>query len=302
MTRLRADILLLFVAIVWGSAFVAQKTGMAGLGPFGFVGLRFGLSALAILLFVWREHHRGPPLPPGQRGILLLFSLIFFVSAALQQIGIQTTSVTNAGFLSGLYVIVTPFVAWGLFRRPPGWLIWPACVLALLGVWFLNNGAPLNAFHTGDWIVLASTFGFAFHVTMLGWLAQRTQRPLALVFSQNLACFLFGLPIAFIHEGGFTLAALHTALIPILYAGLVSGGIAYTVQAIAQQHTPPADAAIILAAESLFAALFGAWLMHDHLSLLGWAGCGLILLALGLVEAGGLLGPNFLASRRGHGS
>jgi drug/metabolite transporter (DMT)-like permease len=295
MSRIQADLLLLITAVIWGTAFIAQKTGMEGIGPLTFVGSRFILSFLVVapLCLLERKKSNLPELTRKDAWLLLGLSASFFPGVYLQQAGLVSTSVTNAGFLTGLYVVLVPFVYWILFRKPPARLIWPASLIALLGVWLLN-GAKISAFVTGDWLVLASAFFFAVHVAMIGLVAYRTRRPLMCCAVQYAACGLCGLILGASLEG-FTAATLQANALPICYAGIVSGGIAYTLQAIAQQHSPPSDAAIILSGESLFAALAAFVILHERVDAMGVVGCVLILSAMLLVEWGSLNKPRTLA-------
>jgi len=295
MSRLRADLLLLLVAVIWGAAFIAQKTGMKGLGPYGFNGSRFLLSLLVVLPFAIKEARSGRPLT--RRDLLqgIILCSVFFIGVVVQQVGMLTTTVTNAGFLTGLYAVLTPVVALFLFGKRPHWIIAPACVMAFMGAWLLN-GASLSAFKTGDWLMLVCALSFALQVPLLGLLVQRTGRPLAFVAMQYSFCTVLGLMVAFFHEG-ISAQAINANLPQIFFAGVISGGIAYTLQAVAQQHTPPADAAIIMSGESLFASLFGVLLLGERLTPMGWSGCALILGAMLLVEAGALVFGRLQTSR-----
>jgi drug/metabolite transporter (DMT)-like permease len=284
MSRLRADLLLLLVAIIWGAAFIPQNNGMKGLGPYGFNGSRFLLSLLVVLPFAIREARTGTALTRRDWFQGAILCSVFFIGVVMQQVGMLTTTVTNAGFLTGLYAVLTPVVALFLFGKRPHWVIGPACVMAFAGAWLLN-GASLSAFKTGDWLMLVCALSFAVQVPLLGLLVQRTGRPLAFVAMQYAFCTILGLSVALFHEG-ISLHALNANLPQISFAGIISGGIAYTLQAVAQQHTPPSDAAIIMSGESLFASLFGVALLGEHLTLLGWIGCAMILSAMLIVEAG----------------
>lgn len=289
MTRFRADLLLLITAIIWGTAFIAQKTGMNnGVGPFGFAGVRFALSLLVILPLVWREGRRVQTLIT-QRDSWMAFglSVVFTAGVLLQQIGILYTSVTNAGFLTGLYVVLVPFIAWGLFRVRPRLVVWVASVMALAGVWLLN-GAHLSALGFGDVMVMACAACFAVQVVVIGLMLQKTGRPMLLSALQYGVCAVAGLAVGFGYEG-LNLAAMEANWMQLAYAGVISGGIAYTLQAVAQQHTPASDAAIILSGEGLFAAIAGALMLGETLGALQISGCILIMLAILLVEVGVVL-------------
>lgn len=291
MSRLRADLLLLLTAIIWGTAFIAQKTGMEGIGPMAFIGARFALSLLFILPFVFLEQKKRPAFGAHEIQPILGLCLVFLIAVGLQHCGIIHTSVTNAGFLTGLYVVFVPFFVWIIFGRAPGLLILSSCLLAVLGVWLLN-GASLADFALGDWLIMGCAFFFALHVVLLGQMVQRTQRPLSLMAVQYAVCAVFGLAFGFGVEG-VSWAALWDNIGQIAYAGIISGGIAYSLQAVAQQYTPPSDAAIILSSEALFAAIVGALMMGDRLDLMGWVGCAFILGAILLIE----LKPAFLTRK-----
>ncbi len=289
MSRLRADLLLLLTAAIWGTAFIAQKTGMEGLGPFTFVAARFVLSFFIILPLAYFETRK--PLPAEARGKplglwLAALALVFFAGVALQQVGLLTTSVTNAGFLTGLYVVMVPLIGWALTRIMPARKVAIACAMAVAGT-FLLNDASLEKFSKGDWVVLAGAFFFALQVVIIGFLSRITQRPLFLVAVQYASCAVLGLACAAMYES-VSVDALLVNIWPILYAGVVSGGIAYTLQAVAQQYTPSSDAAIIMSAEAPFAALAGYMLLNERLSVMGWSGCALILLAILIVELRGI--------------
>ncbi|MFN3826285.1 MAG: DMT family transporter [Micavibrio sp.] len=287
MSRLQADALLLLTAIIWGTAFLAQKTGMEGLGPYGFVGYRFLLSFLVVLpVALWEIKRPRADAVTKPRKIhpvwLGLLCISFVAGVILQQVGIKYTSITNAGFLTGLYVVGVPFAAWLLMKRRPGIMVLPFCFIAVLGTWLLN-GASLTDFRMGDMLVILCAGSFAVQVVVIGYIVQITQRPFLYSVIQYGVCAFIGLLLAFVYEDiSFDLFVRNAP--ELLYAGLVSGGIAYTLQAVAQQHTPSADAALILASEAVFAAIAGVLLLNERLDMMAWSGCALILLAIVMVE------------------
>lgn len=290
MSRLQADLLLLLTALIWGTAFIAQKTGMEGLGPYGFVGCRFILSFIVVLPLAFLEWRKKPVATAEQKlkpFWIAVLCATFVAGVVLQQIGIKYTSVTNAGFLTGLYVVGVPFAGWLLFRRRPTWIVIPACLLAVGGTYCLN-GASLTRFSFGDLMVLLCAASFALQVTVLGYIVQKTARPLFYSVLQYGLCAVVGMALALTLEHISWDVVLQNAP-ELLYAGVVSGGIAYTLQAVAQQHTPASDAAVILAGEALFAALAGMIILGDRMETLGWIGCALIFTAILLVEAGAFL-------------
>lgn len=278
MTRIQANLLLLIVALIWGSAFVAQAHANEGLQPYTFTGIRFLLGTCMVAPLAWRDFRalslRGKR--PGRRDVLgvVVLGLLLTLGAVFQQIGITGTTVTNAGFLTALYVPLVPMIGWLAMRERPHWSVWPASVGCLLGTWMLS-GAEQVAISTGDLWVIASSLFWALHVLLVGRVADRIAAPFLVAAGQFVVCGVASLAWASLTET-ITLAGIRTAAVPILYTGILSVGIAYTGQVVGQRYADAADAAIILSAETLFAALFGFLLMGDRLSVTALAGCVLI--------------------------
>jgi drug/metabolite transporter (DMT)-like permease len=289
MNRLRADLLLLLAAFIWGTAFVVQKNANQSMGPVLFVGLRFLLSTLALLPLVRYEARRGA-VPLSRRDWIqaLLVGLCLFAGASLQQVGLVTTTATNGGFLTALYVVFVPFMLWSMTRQPPRALVVAACAVSVAGAWLLADNGQAKHWVVGDLLVLLADLAWALAIVLIGVFLQRTQRPFFLSCVQYGVTAVLGLAVG-LGFGPVNLPGIVTALPAILYAGLLSGALAFTVQIIAQRHTPPAEAALIMSLESVFAALAGAWLLAERLTPLGVAGSALILLGVALVEAGPVL-------------
>ncbi|HQY07992.1 MAG TPA: DMT family transporter [Burkholderiaceae bacterium] len=286
MTRVQANLLLLVVALIWGSAFVAQSTAMAHVGPMTFTGLRFLIGAAVVLPWALREWRflGARQLRPGRGDALQIAGLggLLWLGAVMQQIGIIGTTVTNAGFLTALYVPLVPLLAWWWLGRRPHASVWPASVGCLVGTWMLS-GAGQVQLQTGDLWVIASALPWAVHVLYVGRVADRMAAPFLLACGQFLVCGLVSLAWAVASES-VSAAALGAAARDIAYTGIVSVGIGFTAQVIGQRNTAAADAAIILSSETVFAALFGYALMGDRLNALGWSGCALILACILLVQ------------------
>lgn len=282
MRRWQADGLLLSTAAIWGLAFVPQSWGMASVGPFAFTGLRFALGALIVAPMVWLEARSRArtapaevPLAASRRWLLLLgLGLLIFLGAAMQQLGMLTTTVTNAGFLTALYVPAVPVLGWLVFRRRPHWVVWPCAVGCVAGTWLLAGAKDVDIV-VGDWWVIASSVPWALHVLLVGWGANRLGAPYAVALVQFVTCSVLSLLVSAVTEVT-TAEGVRAALGAIAYTGAVSVGVGYTAQVVAQRHTHAADAALILSSETVFAALFGAWLAGDRLEPHGLAGCGLI--------------------------
>ena len=286
MTRSQANFLLLAVALVWGSAFVAQAHGMEALGPFAFTGLRFLLGVIVVLPLAWRDY-RGiarravPPEWRELRGVILL-GVLLALGAVFQQIGIIHTTVTNAGFLTGLYVPLVPLISWLLMRVRPHWSVWPCSIGCLAGMWLLSGAGSLSLGVGDSWVVASSLF-WALHVIFVGRIAGRIAAPYLVACAQFFVCSVLCLIWAAFSET-ITLAGIQQAAVPIIYTGIFSIGFAYTGQVVGQRYTEAADAAIILSAETIFAAMFGFLLMGERLSTTGLAGCALIFTCIVAVQ------------------
>ena len=286
MSRVQANLLLIVIALIWGSAFVAQSHGMADIGPMAFTGVRFLIGALVVAPLMWREWKtlRGQQRPLSQFDGLKIAGLggLLLLGAAMQQIGIVSTTVTNAGFLTALYVPLVPVLGWLLLRHLPHWSVWPGALACLVGAFLLSGAHELNI-GPGDVWVIASAFPWALHVLLVGRVADRMAAPFLVAGGQFLVCGLLALAYALAFEP-ISWIGLQAAALPIAYTGVLSVGVAFTAQVVAQRYAHAADAAIILSSETLFAAIFGYLLMGDRLNATGLAGCALILGSMLLIQ------------------
>ncbi len=276
--RLRADLTLLLVAVIWGSAFAAQRVVAVTGAVFIFNGLRFLLGALAIYPFA-----RKRPWPKGsQWWAVLLAGALLFVAAALQQAGMRTTTAANAGFFTGLYVVFVPFLLWTGWREQPTWLLLVSVFLAAGGAYLLSTGGETFRLHPGDELELLGAVFWACHVVVVGKFAPRLD---ALAFSvgQFAVCGVLNLAVGVVTEP-FDGAILRSFMWPLLYTGLLSVGIGYTLQVWAQRFTPATHAALILSAETVLAALFGYLLLGETLTAFQLAGCVSILAGIVLAQ------------------
>lgn len=289
MTRLQANLALLAAGAMWGMGFVAQSTAMDDIGPFFFIGLRFAVATLSMLPFAIREARRQQnALEAGDWASFLVIGLLLFGGIVAQQLGLMTTTVTNSGFLTGLYVVMVPLFAVILFRQRPHLVIWPGALLALAGIWLLSGG-KLTALTSGDWLTVLCAAFWALQLIFIGKYANHTGRPVTMAVTQFAVCGLLGLLIALSLES-FDWSAVRIAAPEILYTGIFSGGAAFTLQAIGQRYTTAPQAAIFLASESVFAALFGIWLLGERLPASGFLGCALIFAAILAVELVPMIG------------
>lgn len=287
MSRLAANALLLLAAALWGGAFVAQSEASHYLNAGWFTGLRFILAFLTVLPLGWAEFRR-KPFALRQLLAFIPLALVFAGAMLVQQWGMVFTSVTHAGFLTGLYVIFVPLIEVLWLRRLPHPLVWFSAILALTGTWFLGGG--FNHLNVGDLLIIVSAIGFAVQILLMQKAARGALGPVAAALSQSAGCVFIGCTIGAM--GGFPHWSVIVHCAPELaYGGIISGGVAFLLQAICQRYTGATDTAVMLMSESLFAALFAVILLHESMAPSGWVGCGLLFAALVLAQIGPVLWP-----------
>jgi drug/metabolite transporter (DMT)-like permease len=281
-----AIVMLWITAAIWGFAFVAQRAGMEFIGPFTFNGIRFLLGSASLLpLIFWMKFKQKSP-SAKQNNILkggLLAGTVLFIGASLQQAGMVYTTAGKAGFITGFYVILVPLI--GIFiGQHITRILWMGAFIALAGLYLLTIDGPF-ILQFGDLLILLSAFFWAIHVQLINKLVD-THSALPLSAFQFAVCGILSLTMAFIFET-ITLQTILQATWPLLYGGLMSVGIAYTMQVVAQQHVHPVYATIILSFESVFAVLGGWLLLNEILSLRNLAGCILMLAGMVIVQVWG---------------
>jgi drug/metabolite transporter (DMT)-like permease len=288
MTRLTADLLLLFAAAIWGLAFYFQKVAMSDIGPFLFIAARSTLAACALApLALLESRHQTSEAGgatadrPGLVRLGMLGGLVFFLGAALQQIGLKTATVTNAGFLTGLYVIITPLIIWLTAGRAPSAVVWTAVGMAFVGTWALGGGT-VGGFSQGDLLIAICAIFWALHIVVTGR-SPRFGAPVAFTCVQFTTVAAIAAIAALLLEP-ISADALIKAAWPIVYVGLLSSALTFTLLAIAMKHTPASEAAILVSMETLFAAMAGALLLGERLPPIGWLGAALLLAASLLVQ------------------
>lgn len=284
MPRYQANLMLLLAGALWGMGFVAQSSAMNAIGPLTFIGSRFLLAFILILPFALRESARARHrLTRRDWQMFGLIGFLMFCGMTAQQIGLLTTTVTNSGFLTGLYVVMVPFVGVLLFRQWPAPIVWPAALLALLGIWLLSGANTVEGLTTGDWLTILCAGIWALQVFFIARSASHTGRPVTLAVTQFGVTGAIALVLAPFFEP-IHLTALHDAMLEIFYAGVFSGGIAFTLQVVGQRHTTAPQAALLLSSEAVFAAIVGAIFLGDRVPPIGLLGCGLIFIAILMVE------------------
>lgn len=277
--RLKADLTLFLISVIWGSAFVAQRmAGLAG-GVYIFNGLRYLLAGLVVFLFAYRSFRNANAtyIPRDQFKWMFIAGFFLFVASALQQAGMQYTTAGNAGFITSLYVVLIPIILFFFWGERPHWLFIIAVILAMAGAFFLSAGGKFDAIQFGDLLELIGALFWAFHVIILGKYALKFESvsfsvgQLGVCGSLNLVVGLAVEPMPVFESN---------LLFAIAYTAFLSLGLCYTLQIWAQKHTPPADAALILGLESVFAVLSGWLFLNERLTGVQILGCVMIFTAV----------------------
>jgi drug/metabolite transporter (DMT)-like permease len=295
MSRLSANCILLLTAAIWGGGFVAQTTGMGRIGPFWFTGIRFGLALTAMLPFGIIEARRSKrSFDRSDLKLLVPLALSFAASSALQQAALLQASVTDVGFLTGLYVLFVPCLGVALFGERPHAAVWPASLIAIIGIFLLSGGG--GRFGWGHGLTILASLGFSSQILLLGAAVRRTGRPLQAALCQSFACLVIGALGGILLEP-LTASDIVSAIPSLAYSGFASAGLGFALQAVGQQYAPDSDAAIVMTMEAPFAALFGALMLGERLDAAGWFGCGLMLVSFLLVQLAPLFRRRPLANR-----
>lgn len=277
--------MLLLTALIWGSSFVAQRAGMEYIGPFTFNGIRSLIGGLVLIpvIFLFSKEKNAElteaEKKAGKKTLLLggiLCGIVLFAASSLQQIGMVYTTAGKAGFITALYIVLVPIL--GVFiRKKVKPIVWLCVILAVAGLYLLcmTDGLSLGR---GDLLVLLCAFAFSIHILVIDYFAPRTDG-VALSCIQFFVCGILSLFPMFLAETPVWSAILD-CWIPILYAGVLSCGVAYTLQILAQKHTDPTVASLLLSLESVFAAIAGAIILHEQLAPRELAGCVLMFAAI----------------------
>jgi drug/metabolite transporter (DMT)-like permease len=260
--RLKADLTLLLVSIIWGSAFVAQRVAAQMGSVYLFNGARYLLAVIVVLPFAMKVGQDSDPgyfIPREQYQWMLMAGLVLFIGSAMQQLGVVYTSAGNAGFITGLYVVFVPVVLFVVWHEKVHWLSIIAVLLAGVGAFFLSTSGKFEI-HAGDVIELLGALFWTLHVIVVGKYASKFES-LSFSVGQLIVCSLLNLGLGLLVEKSIPLN--WPLLAAMAYTAFFALGLCYTLQIWAQKHTPPADAALLLSLESVFAVLSG-WLVLDE--------------------------------------
>ena len=294
--KTRGNIFLFITAFIWGTAFVAQQTSMDYIGPYTFCAVRFIIASITLLPVI-KLFSPNPKLNEDgstktevviakDKATLLrggiFCGIILFIGSILQQIGLQYTTVGKTGFITALYVVLVPISGSLFFRRKVPALVWFCAILATVGLYLLTMTGSEFRLTKGDTLVFICAFAFAMHILVIGKFSPLTDG-IKMSAIQFLTAGIISTIFMFILETPEISAILNAAL-PILYTGVLSAGVGFTLQIVAQKDTDPTIASLILCLESVFAVLAGAIILNETMSLREIIGCVIMFLAITLAQ------------------
>ena len=275
-----ATLCLIGAALIWGTAFVAQTTDMEFVGPLTFTNIRFIIGGLLVLPFALKEVSRFNNLIKKKRLIIiiLLTGFCLLMGSYLQQYALQYTKIGNAAFLTILYVPFVPIISRFFLKKSIHWSIWVSVSICLIGSYYLTIENSFEA-QFADFLVIICAVFFALHCILIDEYFEIVDAPFSLASAQFLLCFIYSLPFMFIFENP-TIDGILKESFEILYVGVMSVGIAYTLQVIGQRIVKPSTAAITFSLEGVFGALAAWIILSQFLTIIQIFGCFLILLGV----------------------
>ena len=277
-TRTKYNLLLVFAAMIWGSAFVAQKSG-GTIGGFTYNGIRTLLGGLVLIpiYFLLRKNKEMKTSIMG--GIFC--GLALFIASNLQQFGINNTSASKAGFITSLYAIIVPFLSVFLHKkiRP---IVWVSVVISLAGLYLLNYSAEGLSINTGDIQLMLCALAFAFQILIIDHYSDHVNGVL-MSATQFIVAGLLSIVCMFLFEKP-QINDILASWWPIVYEGVFSCAIAYTLQIVGQRYVPPTEASLIFCLESVFSLLAGTIFLHERMKAINYIGCLLIFIAVVLSQ------------------
>ena len=271
---------LVIASVIWGTAFVAQNTGMEFIGPLTFTNMRFLIGGVIVLPFAIRELYKIKGLKNKKKFtyIVLLTGLSLLLGTYLQQYALQYTKVGNAAFLTILYVPFVPIISRFFLKKKIHWSIWLSVSICLVGSYYLTLENSFEA-QFADILVVACALFFALHCILIDEYFEIIDAPFTLASSQFLLCFIYSLPFMFIFENP-TIEGISKEIFELLYVGVMSSGIAYTLQVFGQRYVKPSTAAITFSLEGVFGSLAAWVILSQFLTNIQIFGCFLILVGV----------------------
>ena len=275
-----SNICLIVASLIWGTAFVAQTTGMDHIGPLTFTNIRFLIGGLIVFPLAIKEIPRFKKLLRKKKLIIIIFltGLSLLLGTFLQQYALQYTKIGNAAFLTILYVPFVPIISRFILKKKIHWSIWLSVSICLIGSYYLTVENSFDA-QFADFLVIICALFFALHCIFIDEYFEIVDAPFTLATSQFLLCFFYSLPFVFIFENP-TLIGIKKEIFELLYVGVLSSGVAYTLQIIGQRYVKPSTAAITFSLEGVFGSLAAWIILSQFLTTIQIFGCFLILVGV----------------------
>lgn len=284
--NIKGNIILMITALIWGTAFVAQSVGMDYVGPFTFITVRYiigGLFLIPCIYFFDRINKNTTNKYYDKKALItggVLCGIVLFAASSFQQIGIKYTTVGKSGFITALYIIIVPIIG-VLFKKSVSAKVWISVAISIVGLYLLciNESFSISR---GDFLVLICAFCFSIHILIIDKYSSIVDAVRMSCIQFFVAGFLGIIPMIFFEDP--QIKNILSAYSPILYAGIMSSGVAYTFQIIGQKYTSPVLATLIMSLESVFAVLSGWIILGEVLSLKEFIGCSLVFIAIILAQ------------------
>ncbi len=281
--EIKSVFILLLTAAIWGLAFVAQRMGMEYVGAFTFNGIRFALGSVSLLPVIYffdksskAENSSAEKVDADLKTTIksgVIAGCILFIAASLQQVGLIYTTAAKAGFITSLYIVLVPIL--GIFLKQKTYpTTWIGAVTAAVGLYFISINEDFTI-QFGDLLQLIGAFFWAAHIQVIDKFVKNVNA-IKLSSVQFAVCSVLSIVTAIIFED-ISISGIYDALVPILYGGIMSVGVAYTLQAVGQRHAKPSHAAIALSMEAVFAAIGGILILNETMPMRGYLGSALML-------------------------
>ena len=273
----------LLCTLIWGTTFIAQDTGMEFIGPYVFNAVRFFVGFLALIPFylILEKKNTATIISKNRPKFIylaILIGIFLFLASVLQQVALLYTDVANAAFFTIFYVPMVPIIVFFLFKKTIHWSVWPAVILCVIGGYFLTNFQDATV-KLGDSLVLIGALFWSLHIIFIGIIVEEINAPILIGLVQTLIVSICSLILALFYEE-FILVNILNQKIQILYAGVLSGGIAFVLQIYAQRNIKPAPSAIIFSLEGVFATVAAWIILSQVLNFNNILGCCFILIGV----------------------
>ena len=287
--KILGSLLLTLVAIIWGTAFAFQRVGMDRITPITFAASRMTISAAAVGIVAFLQPRFSPVSVRSADSFFsrnelaggILCGVFLSTASIFQQIGIVDTAAGKAGFITAMYILLVPVIRFVIFRKRTSWFIWLAVGIGVIGMYFLCMTQSLRLTR-GDTLICVCALLFSGHILCCDFYAGKGN-PIRISAIQFFTATLISWAAAFVLEKP-SLSAIFSAAVPILYCGAISGGVGYTLQIIAQRHTDPTIASLLMSLESVFAVIAGALILHERMQPREILGCVIMFAAIILVQ------------------